>query len=141
MIAHTNDETTGTFNSSAASWYKSTEAYVTRGNLCANDFQITSDVRLKKNIEPLDKNICEKLLSPELFKEFDFIKSGDHAIGVIAQELEKIAPHLVSQDEESEEGWRHVKYSQLHTAWIYGLLNRIIALETTLENIKNLTKI
>lgn len=68
---------------------------------CAVDFVATSDCRFKKNIEPVidalskvDKlcGIC-----------YDLCMDNSHEIGLIAQDVEKIEPRLVTKSEPDEE--------------------------------------
>lgn len=60
----------------------------------ATDFWATSDERAKENIRPLE-NALDIIRTVDIHK-FKFKKSGEEAIGVIAQELEKILPEAVS---------------------------------------------
>ena len=55
-----------------------------------------SDITLKKNITTID-NALDKVCNLRGV-EFDYIESGEHNIGVIAQELEKVLPELVHTD-------------------------------------------
>lgn len=68
----------------------------------------TSDINLKENIininSPLD--IIKKLRGVE----FDWIKSGNHSMGLIAQELENILPFLVH---ENKDGIKTIQYTAL----------------------------
>ena len=56
-----------------------------------------SDLKLKTNIKTID-NALDKTLKLRGV-EFDRIDRGDHQIGVIAQEVEKIIPEVVHGDE------------------------------------------
>ena len=77
---------------------------------------VCSDIRYKKDIEPLQNPLSKILqLNPvsyffktETFKEKNFTNSKQ--IGLIAQELEKIFPEMVSTD---KEGYKNVNYTQL----------------------------
>ena len=55
-----------------------------------------SDITLKKNITTID-NALDKVCNLRGV-EFDYIESGEHNIGVIAQEVEKVLPELVHTD-------------------------------------------
>lgn len=78
------------------------------GNGWINGIAITSDGKLKENIQPLSEAASKvKLLKPstynfrtEEFKEMN-LPSGNQ-IGLIAQELEKVFPELVHQQSASE---------------------------------------
>ena len=57
-----------------------------------------SDERLKTNIQDTDVTAIPVLQNVK-FREFDWIENGKHEnIGIIAQELEKLAPDLVSEN-------------------------------------------
>ena len=61
-------------------------------------FVTFSDSRLKKNIEDLPSQLDKiNALRPV---EFDYIKSGEHQIGFIAQEVREVYPDLVAAGED-----------------------------------------
>ena len=61
-------------------------------------FATFSDSRLKKNIEDLPSQLDKiNALRPV---EFDYIKSGEHQIGFIAQEVREVYPDLVAAGED-----------------------------------------
>lgn len=64
----------------------------------AINFDSTSDQRAKTNIVTID-NALEKTLQLRGV-EFDWKESGQHAIGVIAQEVEQIIPEVVNDNGE-----------------------------------------
>jgi hypothetical protein len=87
------DATSGTITGANVSSTKltfnpSTGNLVAGGTVTAN-----SDEKLKTNIKTID-NALDKVLSLRGV-EFDRIDTGDHQIGVIAQEVEKIVPDVV----------------------------------------------
>lgn len=103
-----------------------------------------SDERLKKNITKITNNTD----MPDLY-EFDMRDSGEHAYGVIAQELEKTHPELVltgsdivEYDPETMEeisrvpGYKSVKYWETHSMMIAKLCNKIEQLENEIEELK-----
>lgn len=57
-----------------------------------------SDLRVKTNIHDTAID-CLKVLNSVDIKEFDWIETGKHDIGIIAQQLQKVAPDLVFTDE------------------------------------------
>ena len=63
------------------------------GSITATQYTSTSDIILKENVVTIE-NALKKVLSLRGV-EFDRIDSGDHQIGVIAQEVEKIVPEVV----------------------------------------------
>jgi len=82
----------------------------TTGTVTAIDFNSTSDVSLKQNVEPLytDESM-EKLmrLNPV---EFEWKENEETAYGLIAQEVENIFPALVKQN---KNGIKTIAYQQL----------------------------
>lgn len=77
----------------------------------APEFYLTSDATLKKDvvtIEPQRSKLHEVSIKRYAMKD----GSNDNAIGVIAQDIEKVYPEFVSKN---EEGIRHVNYRGLST--------------------------
>ena len=66
-----------------------------------------SDNRLKTNIKSIQKNIIYDLIPVQYnwINNKYFNKNGEYDVGFIAQDVEKIAPHLVSnvKDDKGEE--------------------------------------
>lgn len=77
--------------SSNLTFTESTGNLVASGTVTAN-----SDERLKENVETIE-NALEKVKQLRGV-EFDHKKTGDHCLGVIAQEVEKIVPDVVYED-------------------------------------------
>ena len=79
-----------------------------------------SDRNLKTNIQSLDYNIIDKL-NPVQYYWIDNIniipkkKQGKHDVGFIAQEVEMIAPHLVSEfmDIKTKKKYKGVDYVKI----------------------------
>lgn len=70
-----------------------------------------SDSRLKTNIVDTDINAVNLLNSIEL-KSFDWINSGNHVdVGLIAQQLEKVMPSLVTTNERT--GLKGISYIEI----------------------------
>ena len=67
------------------------------GVVTATDFNSASDIRLKNNINIIDKPL-DKVLKLEGVN-FEWKNNGKKSLGVIAQEVEKILPELVSGEE------------------------------------------
>ena len=94
------------------------------GNVTAIDFNSTSDQTLKINIEKLNNSIeILKQINPVSFNWKD---NGDKSYGVIAQELEKILPELVRDNN----GTKTVSYIPL----IALLIDAVLELNQKLEN-------
>jgi hypothetical protein len=71
-----------------------TESLHVVGNILASGtVTANSDIKLKENVRTID-NALSKVLSLRGV-EYDRIDSGEHQIGVIAQEVEKIIPEVV----------------------------------------------
>ena len=67
------------------------------GNLTASGtVTANSDERLKENVETIE-DALEKVKQLRGV-EYDHKKTGDHCLGVIAQEVEKIVPDVVYED-------------------------------------------
>jgi len=75
-----------------------------------------SDERLKENIYPID-NALSRLSSIEGVY-FDWKKGGERQVGVIAQQVQKVLPEVVSEDKDS---YLSVDYTKLVPLLIEGL--------------------
>jgi hypothetical protein len=77
------------------------------GTVTAVDFNSTSDLNLKENIQPLSNSIdILKKLNPV---SFNWIQNDGKSYGLIAQEIENILPELVSESN----GVKSVRYIPL----------------------------
>lgn len=98
------------------------------GEIDAADFNTTSDVRLKENIVTADGS---KVYSMRGVK---YTKDGHDGTGVIAQELNEVAPELVKQ---GQDGYLSVKYDGLSGYLIEAikdLQNQINSLKKQLDD-------
>lgn len=107
-IANTTNETVGlitgrrfqaglsTNRSITGSWTFS--GTVSAGTVSAADLNSTSDRSLKENIEPIDDALSKVLALQGV--SFDWKDSGEKSIGLIAQDVEKVIPEVVSDDGE-----------------------------------------
>ena len=91
------------------------------GTLTTTNFNATSDISLKKNIETVDDalSIINKLNGVE----FEWKDTGKKSSGVIAQELEEILPHLV---ETNNDGIKTVNYAGL-SAYLIQAIKKLAA--------------
>jgi hypothetical protein len=64
------------------------------GITTSTDFNSASDIRLKENVKPIDNSLSK--LSDLNGVSFIWKKSGSPSMGVIAQDVEKVFPELVS---------------------------------------------
>lgn len=85
-----------------------------------------SDRRLKTNIKDFTYN--KSILNLPV-KEFDYISSGEHSIGCIAQDLQEIYPELVNTN---SDGYLSIKESKL----VYLLLEEVRQLRKELDELK-----
>ena len=78
------------------------------GTITATDFNTTSDMRLKDNItavqNPLD------ILAAISGVQFNWKANGKEAVGVLAQEIEKVLPQIVNTN---ADGYKAVSYDSL----------------------------
>lgn len=93
------------------------------GEITAEDFILSSDIRFKENIKPLNLKGIEEVE----IKNFNFIDTPDKKrVGVVAQELEKVRPEYVHED---EQGYLSVSYISL-------LLEKVAYLENEIKELK-----
>jgi hypothetical protein len=93
--------TTGSFSSGISATTGSFSSNVT-----ANDFNSTSDKRLKTNILPLN-NALDKVKKLE---GVSFKINNESKIGVIAQDIQKVIPEVVNK---KEDGYLSVSYGNI----------------------------
>lgn len=96
------------------------------GSSTAQLFNAVSDRRLKENIKDYK---CKKSILDLPIKEFDYKKTGTHAIGCIAQDLQEICPEIVNTD---NNGYLSIQESKL----VYLLLQEVKQLKAEIDKIK-----
>ena len=104
----------------------STGANTFSGTQTATNFCLSSDERLKENIE----TICCGLDKVKAMRGVSYTKDGEAQVGVIAQEVEKVVPEVVV---EGEDGYKSVSYSQL----VGVLIEAVKDLSAQVEELKN----
>lgn len=97
------------------------------GDINAANFNSTSDIKFKENIESLVNSIST--LNQIRPVSFNWI-GGNKSYGVIAQELEQIVPELVNED---KYGIKRVSYTPI----IALLIDAIKAHEVEIQKLKN----
>lgn len=113
----------------------------TNSNVTAAGFFYNSDIRYKKNIEALSGSLNKVLnLRGVTYEWKDSSKGQGVQLGFVAQEVEKIAPELVSTD---KDGYKSVDYARVtpllveamqeQQAQLESQQQRIDALETKVE--------
>ena len=107
------------------------------GNMVATgNVTAYSDARLKTNVNTINNalNIVDQLRGVS----FDWKESGEHSIGVIAQEVEKVLPELVidatttNDETQKEETFKTVDYGKM----VGVLINAIKELKAEVEELK-----
>jgi len=89
------------------------------GTLNATEFNSLSDASVKTNINEIGNGL--DMINAIAGVEFDWRDNGNHSAGVVAQELEKVLPHLVST---SNEGMKSVNYAGL-TAYLLSAIKEL----------------
>lgn len=95
-------------NSGSVSGFAQENTAVTFTTVTANDFNSTSDIRKKTNIETI--NDASTKISNLRGVSFNWADNGEPSIGLIAQELEEVIPEVVSS---GEDGFKTVSYGNL----------------------------
>ncbi|MGB9680638.1 MAG: tail fiber domain-containing protein, partial [Minisyncoccia bacterium] len=81
------------------------------GDVGATAFYYTSDINLKENIQPLNKDeVLNKVLSLTGIR-FNFKGDEKTQIGLIAQEVEKVFPEIINTDKNT--GIKSIDYGHL----------------------------
>ena len=107
------------------------------GNLTASgNLNSNSDIKLKTNIKTLT-NSLERVLQMRGV-EYDRIdlEGNPHQIGVIAQEVEAVAPELVSESD----GIKNVSYGNITALLIEAIKEQQKQIELQQEQINKLTE-
>ncbi len=107
-----------------------TNQYVTinDGIVSAASYTATSDIRKKENITDFE-GVAGSILDLPV-KRFDFIDGKKNNIGCIAQDLQKICPELVHED---DDGYLSIEETKL----IYLLLEEVKALKQRVDELEN----
>jgi hypothetical protein len=115
------------------------------GDIIANSVAGTSDRRFKTNIHPVDNALAKvKALqgvyfnwNQKDFPEKDF--GAQNELGLIAQEVEKVVPEIVSKDNSKEE-YRSVKYDKLVALLVEAMKEQQKQIEQLQLKVKQLSK-
>jgi len=107
----------------------------TNGNVGAASYTCISDERLKKNIHPIT-NALDKVQRLNGVT-FNWKKSGDKDIGVVAQNVEKVLPELVVT---GPDGMKSVKYSNMVALLIEAVKEQQKEINKQHEEIEELKK-
>lgn len=91
---------------------------------CAGNVTANSDERLKENVETIT-NALDKVKQLRGV-EYDHKKTGEHSIGVIAQEIEKVIPEVVFED---AMGIKSVAYQNIVAVLIEAIKEQQVQIE------------
>ena len=108
-IAGTLSLTAASLTDSSGSISMSSTSLATSGNMSAAHFTSSSDERLKSDIKPLATTLED--IQKVRGVSFKWVSTESADTGVIAQEIQQIAPECVHQDERS--GYLQVDYARL----------------------------
>jgi hypothetical protein len=103
--------------------------------------QISSDRRLKENIEDLPYGLNEVIkLRPVEFNWIKEKRDGKHDIGVIAQEVEDIIPEIVKETLHlpMEKNYKSVDYAKLAVVLVNAVKEQQEQIDELKEDIKKL---
>ena len=108
------------------------KAVETTSIMIARNFARSSDVKLKSNINNLSNNQNEHLdkIKKLIPKSYNLKDSNQYSFGLIAQEVEKIYPHMVHT---GTDGYKSINYEEL----IPLLLLQTNNLERKIDELKN----
>ena len=98
-------EPVGTINTSDASF---SLAPIAALSVTANDFNSTSDIKLKKNVSVIENAL--DIVNQLEGVNFEWKDSGKKSIGVIAQQVEQVVPNIVIT---GSDGIKRVSYDSL----------------------------
>lgn len=98
------------------------------GAMAATDFNSLSDISFKTNVEPLLNGLVVVANIEPV--SFNWVESGKKAFGVIAQEIEKVVPEIVTT---GANGTKTVSYDQI----IPFLVSAIQDLNKQIQELKN----
>ena len=115
----------------SSTWYVYSP-YMSSATLYATDFVASSDIALKKDIAPINKELAAAVTNAELYKQFRWKENGKIGFGMIAQELEKIAPELVDQIEDKP---KSIHYIMLHSLQLFDVIERLKVVEQKLAEL------
>ena len=121
------------YNAAAKVATTSAGATVTGALTATSNVTAYSDERLKENVKTLDPTKVLQMRGVE----FDRIDTGEHGSGVIAQELERLAPELVITN---EDGIKSVAYGNIVGYLIEAIKEQQIQIEALKEQLNGLTR-
>lgn len=115
----------------SSTWYVYSP-YMSGATLYATDFVPSADIALKKDISPINKELATAVTNAELYKQFRWKENDKIGFGMIAQELEKIAPELVDQIGDKP---KSIHYIMLHSLQLFDVIERLKVVEQKLAEL------
>lgn len=91
-----------------------------------------SDIRLKKNVDDVTMEEAERVVRASRPVKYLWRATDKPDAGFIAQEAEKVVPHMVHTDANGMLAIAYGKYAPYHTKLLQGLLDRVDQLEKQL---------
>jgi hypothetical protein len=101
--------------------------------VCGGTVTANSDESLKENVKIIE-NALDKVVGLRGV-EFDYKETGDHSIGLIAQEVEEVLPDLVY---ESEDGIKSVAYQNIVAVLIEAVKEQQVQIDALKSEIRSL---
>ena len=100
----------------------------TTGDITAANFNSTSDESLKTNVETIE-NALTKVINLRGV-DFNWVENSQPGTGVIAQEIEQVLPHVVT---ENDDGIKHVQYGNIVGTLIEAIKEQQLQIEELKE--------
>ena len=100
------------------------------GNIFSKSTSTSSDIRLKKNIANIENALNKTTALRGVYFDWKDDKDNNRKLGLIAQEVEKVIPEVVSED---RHGYKSMDYSKLTGM----LIEAIKELKTEINELKN----
>ena len=126
MLTAAVDGAVGLYHSGSKKLETTDTGVVITGIATATDFDSTSDIRLKTNIQPIDDPLAKVIQIEGV--SFNWKENNRPALGVIADQVEEIIPELVHGDDP-----KTVNYNGL----IGLLIEAVKEQQTQIDSLKN----
>ena len=120
-----------------------TEKLDVNGKIATNEVVGRSDMRYKKNVNTITNALNKVTQMRGVYYHWDREKfpekgfSKNRTIGVIAQEIEKVLPEVVTTDA-TKEGYKAVNYAKLSAVLIEAIKQQQQQIETLQKEVKQL---